>query len=368
MLQEWLNIRVFENKIVDLCWFVGVIIGGLLVRRFLSMLLSRWLFKFIDQEVENVPVSEFVRLMLKPFELIIALVSVYLAVYYLKIPRSLSLAPATKLGFLMVVQRGYLAAFLVAITFLGVRFIKFAGLILRARALATASKLDDQLVPFVKDLLIVLWVTAMFFAALGRVFEVNVLTLITSLGIGGLAVALAARETLENLFASFAIMFDRPFVVGDAIIHGTTSGEVERIGFRSVRIRTDEGSLVNIPNRLVIAQAVDNQSERNKKRVKTMLRFSTATTTAQMKDFCAALATAINAHELATTDPENIRFDAFGDQSLDVSILYFIHTSQIKEYNQLKQIINFETLELIAQFKLQWLRPEQVVLLAPDPK
>ena len=365
-LQEWLNLRILDNKIGDLCWLFGVLVGGFLIRRFLSMRLSRWIFKFIHREVQNVPISEFVRLMHKPFEYLIGLVVVYVACYRLKIPVALALTPASEFGFLMVVQRVYYSIFLVSVTLLGVRFIKFIGLILKAKALATASKIDDQLVPFLKDLLIVIWVTVMFFVALGRVFEINVLTLITSLGIGGLAVALAARETLENLFASFAIMFDRPFAVGDAIIHGTISGEVENIGFRSVRIRTDEGSLVSVPNRIIIAQAVDNQSERQKKRVKIVLRFATNTSPQQLHDFCAALTPLINTHELANTDPENIRFDAFGEQSLDVSILYFISSSQIKEYNNLKQVINFEILDLIAQLKLHWLRPEQIVVVSSE--
>lgn len=367
-LQEWLNLRVLDNKIADLCWLFGVFIGGFLVRRFLSMRLSRWVFRFIHNEVQNVPVSEFVRLMHKPFEYLIGLVVVYVATNRLKIPASLGLVPATEFGLLMIIVRSYYTVFLGAITLLGVRFIKFVGLILKAKALATASKIDDQLVPFIKDLLIVAWVIVMFFVALGRIFEINVLTLITSLGIGGLAVALAARETLENLFASFAIMFDRPFAVGDAIIHGTISGEVENIGFRSVRIRTDEGSLVSVPNRIIISQAVDNQSERLKKRVKILLRFATTTQPQQLQDFCAALTQIINTHELANTDTENIRFDAFGDQSFDVSILYFVSSSQIKEYNQLKQTINFEILDLITKSKLQWLRPEQVVVINPEQK
>jgi MscS family membrane protein len=86
----------------------------------------------------------------------------------------------------------------------------------------------------------------------------NVAGLLAGLGIGGLAVALAAKETLANLFGSIAVLMDRTFQVGDKIQQGETTGVVERIGLRSTRVRTAEGYVVSIPNQLITNAAVTN--------------------------------------------------------------------------------------------------------------
>jgi len=90
----------------------------------------------------------------------------------------------------------------------------------------------------------------------------NVAGLIAGLGIGGLAVALAAKETLANLFGSLAVLMDRTFQVGDKIRQGDVTGVVERIGLRSTRVRTDEGYLVSIPNQLITNAPVTNMGPR----------------------------------------------------------------------------------------------------------
>jgi MscS family membrane protein len=86
----------------------------------------------------------------------------------------------------------------------------------------------------------------------------NVAGLLAGLGIGGLAVALAAKETLANLFGSIAVLMDRTFQVGDKIQQGDITGVVERIGLRSTRVRTAEGYVVSIPNQLITNAAVTN--------------------------------------------------------------------------------------------------------------
>ena len=90
----------------------------------------------------------------------------------------------------------------------------------------------------------------------------NVAGLLAGLGIGGLAVALAAKETLANLFGSIAVLLDGTFQVGDKIKQGDVTGVVERIGLRSTRVRTDEGYIVSIPNQLITNAPVTNMGPR----------------------------------------------------------------------------------------------------------
>jgi MscS family membrane protein len=114
---------------------------------------------------------------------------------------------------------------------------------------------------------LLMWVLSIFWI-LGSVFHVNIPALITGLGIGGVAIALAGKETVENFFAAFTILSDRPFQVGDSIKLGDTEGVVERIGFRSTRLRNTDGSAFIIPNQSLVSQNLVNLSMRNTRGVK----------------------------------------------------------------------------------------------------
>lgn len=126
-----------------------------------------------------------------------------------------------------------------------------------ARAKLTASRYDDLLVPLVrKSLKIVV-------AAFGLVFVadnlgVNISSLLAGLGLGGLAVALAAQDTVKNVFGSLTVLVDKPFQVGDLVVIDDVEGTVEEVGFRSTRVRTATNSLVTVPNANLISSNVEN--------------------------------------------------------------------------------------------------------------
>ena len=129
---------------------------------------------------------------------------------------------------------------------------------LEQKAQQTETKLDDQLVPLARRAL------KIFIVSIGTVFVLqnlnyDVASLIAGLGIGGLAFALAAKDTIANLFGSATIFASRPFQIGDwVVIGGSTEGVVESVGFRSTRVRTFYNSLIGIPNAKVADAVVDN--------------------------------------------------------------------------------------------------------------
>ena len=134
----------------------------------------------------------------------------------------------------------------------------------------TENKLDDQLVPLIRKSL------RFFVVTMGVILILqnngyNVASLIAGLGIGGLAVALAARDTLANFFGSITIFLDRPFRIGDWVTIGKVEGVVEEVGFRSTRIRTFYNSLVSVPNSNVSNSDIDNYGMREYRRLKTVL-------------------------------------------------------------------------------------------------
>ena len=232
----------------------------------------------------------------------------------------------------------------------------------------TESKFDDQLVPFVRDLLILFVCLLGLFATLSWVYDVNVIALVTSLGIGGLALALAARETLENLFASFAIVLDRPFLIGDSVSVGGVSGDVEQIGFRSTRIRTDDGSLLTVPNRLMINQSLDNTTQREARRVRFIIRLAFDTPPDIIKAILQDIRAIIQANPDTNKRANHIRFDNIGENAFEILILYHIETPAIAIFRAKKEVINFEIMEIVHRHQAHFALPSQVIYLQKVPK
>src|SRR5690606_24921192 len=141
------------------------------------------------------------------------------------------------------------------------------------KAESTDSKLDDQLVPLLRKAMkiFVVLVGALF---LLQNLDVNVASLVAGLGIGGVAVALAAKDTIANFFGSLMIFIDRPFQIGDWVKIGETEGIVEVVGFRSTRVRTFYNSLVTVPNAHFTEAAIDNLGMREYRRTSTVLNLT----------------------------------------------------------------------------------------------
>ncbi|MGZ4049646.1 MAG: mechanosensitive ion channel family protein, partial [Bacteroidia bacterium] len=205
-------------------------------------------------------------LLKKPLGIFILLISFYFAFNILTFPAEWNFTTIDHFGLRMLLYRAYQIGIIVTLTWVVLRVIDFFGLVLIYRASLTESKTDDQLVPFIKESIkVIVTIMAVFFI-LGAVFKLNIASLIAGLGIGGLAIALAAKESLENLLGSFTIFLDKPFVIGDLIRVGTLEGTVEKIGFRSTRLRTPEKSYVTVPNKKLVDGELDNLSLRIQRR------------------------------------------------------------------------------------------------------
>ena len=140
------------------------------------------------------------------------------------------------------------------------------------RAAEVSDRAEHLLVPMTRKFVRLVIVTIAFFVALSALFNVNVAAVIASLGIGGIVVALAAKDSVENIFGSLTILFDMPFQIGDWVKVDKIEGVVEQINLRSTRIRTFEDTIINLPNANLIRAAVENVSARRYRRQKINLR------------------------------------------------------------------------------------------------
>jgi len=184
------------------------------------------------------------------------------------------------------------------------------------------SDLDDQLLPLVRKLIkIILWTLGIVIGLNNIGFNVG--AIIAGLGIGGLALALAAQDTVKNIFGGIMVYIDKPFKVKDRIKIGGFDGFVEDVGIRSTRLRTLEGRLVTLPNAQFSDQAVENVTLEPSRKVVTNLGLTYQTTPEKMERAIEILEDITNNNENLEAD-RLISFNNWGDFSMDILYVYFI--------------------------------------------
>ncbi len=205
-----------------------------------------------------------------------------------------------------------------------VRLIDLVASYFKSKAEGTTSKLDDQVLPLLQRAATgAVWVLGIVFVM--QNVGVDVASLLAGLSIGGLAFALAAKDTVENLFGSITIFIDKPFQIGDWVVVGDgVEGVVEEVGFRSTRIRTFYGSLVSVPNGKVAHARIDNKGRRTFRRVKTTLGFTYGATEAQLGAFVTRARNFLKGNPAVAETTCEVHFASFSASSLDVMVYFFL--------------------------------------------
>jgi len=356
------------NSVKAYFLFGGILFLGLIFKRVVSRLLSRLLFKLFRSFSSQSHNDAFVALLIRPIEIFILLTTLYLSINQLKHPLEVTVFHYSKLiGKVKeqlpvtigdCIDRIFLFMIILSIFWIILRIIDFISHVLLYKASLTEDKADDQLVPFLKELFKTIVIFIGFFTLLGFVFEVNVLTLITGLGIGGIAIALAAKESLENLIGSFTIFLDKPFTVGDLVKVDGVEGTVEKVGFRSTRIRTSEKTMATIPNRGMIDGVLENLSLRNSRKVSFIIGLTYETNSASLRNIITEIESYINNHK-GTSDDGNASFKSFGDSGLNVEVNYFVTELNYAQFLQIRQEINLEIMDIVMRNKSDFAYPTQ---------
>lgn len=218
--------------------------------------------------------------------------------------------------------------------------------------------LDDQLLPILrKGLHVAVWVMAIIIGLNNAGYDVG--ALIAGLGIGGLAFALAAQDTVANFFGGLTIFIDKPFTVNDWIIIDGHEGIVEEVGIRSTRIRTFPGRLITIPNKVFAESAIENVSVEPSRRVILVLGLTYDMDHTRVQEALKILA---EVHEKFSSQLEEKHlelFDSFGDFSLNVKFIYYIRKGE--DVFQTNSSINLEILERFNAAGLDFAFPTQTI-------
>lgn len=246
----------------------------------------------------------------------------------------------------------------IAVTWYLLNLASLVDWLLRRVAGATGSTLDRELAPMIRKGLRVLLVVLALLFMIDSVFEKDIGAWLAGLGIAGLAVSLAAQDSLKSLLGSFTILLDRPFRVGDGIVFGGYEGVIEEIGFRSTRLRTYNGHLVVIPNSKIASEAVENPARRPYIRRVVNLAIACDTPHTKIDDVVQAirelleqpgirepLHPVINGNEYRP----RVHFNEFNKDHLNIQITYWYAPAVYWDYMQHAQELNLRIVEVLTK-------------------
>jgi len=210
-------------------------------------------------------------------------------------------------------------------------------------------------------------VTKVLIIALGIVgilqeFGINVTGFLASLGLGGLAFALAAKDTAANIFGGIAILTDNIFKIGEWVKIGNAEGIVEDIGMRTTKIRAFDKRLIIVPNSIIANTNVENFSRRDKRRIVMRIGLTYNTSTEVIKKVIEEIREMLLNHpEIAKDESLLIYFDEYEDSSLSIFCYFFTNTAEWKEYLRIREDINLKIKEIIEKYPTDFAYPSNSI-------
>lgn len=344
-----LKLEFFQNTVQDYLLFLMILLAGIVALRiFKAIILKR--IKVFTQKTA-IEIDEF---LVGLFEKM-ALPLLYFGIFYLA-SRYLVLTE----GINKVIN-------LCAIILLTIQGIRFAIALVgygmekywaRKEGLTEANK--RNLNTLLKILKVVIWGLGLVFLLDNLGFKIS--AVIAGLGIGGVAVALAAQAVLGDLFSYFAIFFDKPFEIGDFIIVDDFLGVVEHIGIKTTRLRSLGGEQVVFSNSDLTDHRIRNYKRMEKRRVVFKLGVTYQTTLGQLKEIPLIITKIIK--NIEDTVFDRAHFFSFGDFSLIFEVVYYVLSSDYNKYMDTQQKINFAIKEEFEKRKIEFAYPTQTVYLS----
>ena len=257
------------------------------------------------------------------------------------------------------------ALFIVAVTWLLLRVTDVLSSAFEARLTERGEVGATALVPpgrkFVKAIVVIL-----AFVAILSNFGFNVAALLAGLGVGGIAVALAAQKTIENLFGGIILYADRPVRVGDFCRFGDKMGTIEEIGIRSTRVRTLDHTLISIPNATFSNIEIDNITARERIRLITTLTVRYETTPDQLRYILVEIRKLLYSHERVIPDTPRVRFINFGAFSLDIEVLAYVNSTDWAEFLGIREDIFLRIMDIIEASGSGFAFPSQTLYVGKD--
>ncbi len=345
-MREILNYKFLDNTVESYLYVIGTIILALIIKRFVSRYLAGLLYRLVIKAGKKFNKDAFCDLVIAPLEVFLMVLVTIVAFDKLTYPADWNFS-IYKIKFSDLIEGVAKATIICVFIWLCLRIIDFIAVVLEERANITKSQTDNQLIVFFKDFFKVSLVIIGGLLLLRFTFNQDIGNLLTGLSIVGAAIALATRESLENLIASFIIFFDKPFVTGDTVKVHNFTGTVEKIGLRSTRIRTVDKTYISVPNKQMVDSIVDNISLRTQRKAELRLELRLSVTTEELRQLMSGIKQILKHPNVLKSA---VHFADTGKNANVIVIEYFSGMQLTDdEFNELKDNVNFSIMELIEQ-------------------
>jgi MscS family membrane protein len=233
----------------------------------------------------------------------------------------------------------------------------------------TQTKLDDMLVPVVRKALRTTIAIVAAVYIIDNVLHQDIKSILLGAGVGGIAIALAAKDTIANFFGSITIFADKPFQIDELVKINGHFGPIEEVGFRSTRIRTLEGHLVTVPNSVIASSIVDNVGRRPFIRRTSDITITYASGHTKAKKAVEIIKEILAKVPEVNADPEKpprVYFSDFNDWSLNIYMSYWVKPPDYWLYHEVNERVNLEIMKRFEAEQIEFAFPSQTLYLKKD--
>lgn len=347
------DIVFWGNSLGNYFWFLFFILVGYFAS-WLLIFLSKNFFIKISKHTKNRIDNIFAKILSRPlpFRLIILTIFFNIGFRYLTVSD----------WWTNFVSNVSLLLYILGATLFIIRFL--TGLIdeYLVDHIESTSKFDDQLIPLMKTLINIFCFAIAVLLVLSNL-GYNISALLAGLGIGGLAIAMASKDIVENFLSGIVIFVEKPFKSGDVLKTSDGLGSVEEIGIRSTRIRTFDNTIVVVPNKHMSSNAVENISKRRARREFFTIGVVYSTSVTKIEKAKKIILNILSKNKSVERDTFKVSFESFGDFSLNLRVMYWITEANYFDFLDVKDKINSTIKKEFEKEKIEFAFPTQTIEL-----
>ena len=361
---DFLDKIFLDNTIRSYLVVAGLIVAAIILKQYLSRYIASLIYGLVQRMWHTVSRTSFINLVVEPLEWFVVILIAVFAIDKLNFPSALMY---TVYGYSTadILSRAGTGIIIIAFIWLVLRLMDFVALVLEEKANLSADTRDNQLIVFFRDFLKVIIIIGGVLLIIKACFNQPLGSLLTGLSIVGAALALGAKESLENLIASFIIFFDKPFFTGDTVKVNSLTGKVEKIGLRSTRIRTGDKTLVTVPNKQMVDTMVDNHSMRTDRRAEIKLELSVKTSLGVIENLLTELKKILRQNN-KDISVQSIFLKDISKNGIIIFIEYFTWPMPMEDFDTLKQTINLQIKKLLEENSVEFSGEANTIVINSD--
>jgi MscS family membrane protein len=339
---------------MDISKSVGVFLIFVTLRFFVRFVIINFLFKRA-KKIDSSALVNFLNSIKRPLDILFILVGLVVAKTFLDLPFQVN----------DIVQQGLRVGIAISIIWGMVNLCEPIALSFKNIFFSTKNKSSDEMVIFFAKIIrmaIIMLGLMVVFQDLGY----DVSSFLASLGLIGMALALAAKDTVANLFGSLVIFGDKPFDIGHWITSEDVDGVVESIGIRSTRVRTFGDAIVSVPNAKLANANILNWSKMRKRRIKMTIGLTYSTTKKQIESILKDIRSMVDNHPDIHQSRKLIYFNEYQDSALGIFCYFFTKTTVWAEYMRVKEDINLKIMSIVEQNNSSFAFPTRTLHIQSD--